>query len=228
MLPNAKKIYRQLRVLLPIIVYSDVLPGSDDWPMMACSARADGVWWVYNSGAGYWFRMWVSDRYCCLFGQTDSESITDDRQYVPRKSVQAPGWRKVIRTLRGKYARKQKHGHSSDDDMNFLLESRGPREEWQLAKPFTPPAVKFALEAINSGVCDMKFTPPDLAELVRVAKTITGSKRVEEIARLIHLGLPLGEAEVRSLMGRYWDLKRAKRLALENGIHVVWNDSVSK
>jgi hypothetical protein len=71
----------------------------------------------------------------------------------------------------------------------------------------------------------MKFTSPDLAELIRVAKTITGSKRVRAIARLVHLGLPLGEAEVRSLMGRYWDLKRAKRLALENGIHVVWNDS---
>jgi hypothetical protein len=138
-------------------------------------------------------------------------------------SVPSPAWRKIKRTLRGKYAA------APDDDLNFLFESRGPREEWRLAKPFTPPAVKFAIEAINNGVSDMRFTPPpDLAELIRVAKTITGSRRVEAIARLVHLGLPLGEAEVRSLMGRYWDLKRAKRLASENGIHVVWNDSVSK
>lgn len=222
MLPNAETIYRQFRILLPITVYSDVLPGSDDWPIMACSARAHGVWCVYNSGAGYWFRMWMSNRYCCIFGQTDSESITHDSQYVKNKRVPSPAWRKVKRTLQGKYA------PAPDDDLNFLLESRGPREDWQLAKPFYSPAVIFALEAISDGVSDMKFTSPDLAELIRVAKTITGSKRVRAIARLVHLGLPLGEAEVRSLMGRYWDLKRAKRLALENGIHVVWNDSLPK
>ena len=222
MLPNAETIYRQFRILLPITVYSAVLPGMDDWPMKACVIRADGVWCVYNSYAGYSFRLWMSERYCCLFGLTNSESITDERQYVQNQSVPSQAWRKVKRTL-------QLHALPSDDDLNFLLESRGPREEWRLAKPFTPPAVKFAIEAINDGVSYMRFTPPpDLAELIRVAKTITGSKRVEEIARLIHLGLPLGEAEVRSLMGRYWDLKRAKRLALENGIHVVWNDSVSK
>lgn len=222
MLPNAETIYRQFRLLLPFSAYFD-MPYNDVWPVQACNIRADGVWCVYNSYAGYWFRMWMSDRYCCLFGQTDSESITDQRQQVQNMSVPSPAWRKIKRTLRGKYAA------APDDDLNFLLESRGPREEWRLAKPFTPPAVKFALEAINNGVSDMRFTPPpDLAELIRVAKTITGSRRVEAIARLVHLGLPLGEAEVRSLMGRYWDLKRAKRLALENGIHVVWNDSVSK
>lgn len=220
MLPDAENIYRHFRLLLPFTAYSD-LPDADVWPMKACVIRADGVWCVYNSYAGYSFRLWMSEHYCCLFGETDSESITDQRQYVQNQSVPSKAWRKVKRTLR-------LHALPPDHDLNFLLESRGPREEWRLAKPFTPPAVKFALEAINDGVSDMKFTAPDLAELIRVAKTITGSKRVEEIARLIHLGLPLGEAEVRSLMGRYWDLKRAKRLALENGIHVVWNDSVSK
>jgi hypothetical protein len=221
MLPNAETIYRQFRLLLPFSAYSGS-PDADSWPMQACNIRDDGVWCVYNSYAGYSFRLWVSDRYCCLFGETDSESITHQSQYIPTTRVSSQAWKKVKRTLRGRYTL------PSDHDLNFLLESRGPREEWRIAKPFSPRAVMFALEAIDDGMSGMKFTSPDHAELVRVAKTITGSRRVEAIARLVHLGLPLGEAEVRSLMGRYWDLKRAKRLALENGIHVVWNDSLPK